>query len=127
MNKSGISKMIEDTIAEEEKRLDDLYEEKKSNFDLIDEKENKFRNFRRKIKRSFFAGFGCGLMLIALVLYFFRPITKVAQVAPIEGEPEKVELTDEEVIEKAKALGMVMPTEITPAEIEVTPIDNSVK
>ncbi|MCQ2748912.1 MAG: hypothetical protein MJ246_02625 [Clostridia bacterium] len=127
MNKSSISKMIEDTIAEEEKRLDDIYEDKKSHFDEIDEKKNKLVMFRRKIKRSFFAGFGCGLMVIALVLYFFRPFTTVVETAPQLNDPEMPQITDEQVIEKAKALGMVMPTEITPAEIEVTPIDNSVK
>lgn len=127
MNKNNISKMIKDTIAEEEKRLDDIYEYKKSDFDVIDEKESKSFKWRRKIKKSFFAGFGCGLMVIAIVLYFFRPMTTVVEKGPEIEEPKVIELTDEQIIDKAKTLGMVMPSEITPAEIEVTPIDNSVK
>ena len=127
MNKNKISQMIEDTIAEEEQRLEDLYDNRKSNFEMMEDKPSKFSHIRRKLKRSFFAGFGCGLMVIALVLFFFRPMTTVVEKAKDTEEAETVQMTDEQIIEKAKELGMVMPSEITPAEIEVTPIDNSVK
>lgn len=94
------SDLIKDSIAEEEKKLqDEEVNAKKINFS--------FENFKNKLKRNFFAGFGIGLVVAALAFFLFQPLTK-EEIKNIKDKKVE-EMSNAEIIERAKALGMEFP------------------
>lgn len=114
MKDQNFSALVKESIEIEEKRMEEERQNTKKIFD--------FMEFRKKLKRNFFAGFGLGLILAAAALWLFQPKTQIEE----QKEKEKIasDMRNAEIIEAAKSLGMVFPEELNQNDVGIDESNN---
>ncbi len=63
----------------------------------------KLKDFKKKIKKNFFAGVGAGLIIAAISIIFIYSVSRGKIVST---------MSNAQIIEKAKAMGMKFPAEL---------------